>query len=110
MAKNERLCIAHVDYDDYENHNIEYDNNGAEILLCKINYKEIMQDLQRMILPHYRNGDDLEEYFKLYNVNKYTYMCFKKYIEFDDTYIEYWEKNRGQNDKKIYVELEADYY
>jgi hypothetical protein len=64
-----------------------------------------------MILPHYRNGDALEEYFKLHNVNKYTYMCFEKYIHFDDDYLAYWERNQGQYDKEVLdVELEPESY
>jgi len=64
-----------------------------------------------MILPHFGNGNCLEEYFKSNCVNKYTYMCFKKYIEFDKDYIEYWEKNSGKYDKEVLdVELEEDSY
>lgn len=108
---NDRLYIAHVDSDDYESHEICYGYGGQEILQGKINYKEIIQNLQEMILPHYHNGDHLEEYFKSHNVNKYTYNCFRKYIEFDEDYIEYWDRYRGSYDKQILdFELEEDYY
>jgi len=108
---HDRLYIAHVDYDDYKSHEIMYDSDDAEILKGKINYKEIIEDLQKMILPHFGNGNCLEEYFKSNCVNKYTYMCFKKYIEFDKDYIEYWEKNSGKYDKEVLdVELEEDSY
>ena len=108
---NDKLYIAKVDYDDYESHEIGYGYGGQEILYGKINYKEIIQDLQRMILPHFRNGDHLEEYFKSNNVNKYTYQCFKKYVEYNDEYREYWDRYSGEYDKEILdFELEEDYY
>ena len=110
-GNNDRLYIAHVDYDDYNNHEICYGDNGEEILQGKLNYKEIIQDLQSMLLPYYRNGDHLEEYFKQNNVNKYTYMCFKKYVEFDDTYRDYWLRNSGKHDKEVLdIELVEDCY
>ncbi len=108
---HDRLYIAHVDSDDFESHEICYGYGGQEILHGEINYKQIIQDLQEMILPHYHNGDHLEEYFKLHNVNKYTYNCFRKYVEFDEDYTEYWDKNCGRYDKQILdFELEEDYY
>jgi len=108
---NDRLYIAYVDSDDFESHEICYGYGGQEILQSIINYKEIIQDLQKMILPHYRNGDDLEDYFRLNKVNKYTYMCFKKYIDFNEDYMDYWEKYSGKYYKEILeVDLEADFY
>lgn len=108
---NDKIMIVHVDYDDYESHQINYGNGGQEILCGKINYKEIIQDMQKMILPHFHDNNHLEEYFGCNNVNKYTYQCFKKYLVYNDEEPEYWDIYRGNYDKKILdFELQEDYY
>ena len=106
-GEHDKLYIAHVDYDDYENHEIEYEYNGEEFLYGKINYKEIIEDLQHMILKKYNCSDDIEFYFRLNNTNKYTYKCFEKYIDNFD----YWEKHSGEYEKEVLeLDLEEDTY
>jgi hypothetical protein len=79
---NDVFVIRDVDYEDYENHEIIYNDNGEEILNSKINYKEIIDDLKSMIEDKYKY-DEIEFYLKLNNVNKYTKRIFK-YTEWID--------------------------
>ena len=69
--------------DDQEDYNIEYFHNNREYVQSKIDYKEMLKDLKKMIIDKI-HLQDIALYYRLNGYNKYTKNFMKDVIDCGD--------------------------